>query len=156
MGISHTTHLQIVEGPLLHLRVHWHQCFVVSGSPSGGRVHLPGLAHCHGRPGTPLQGVAMVTAVMPASFVACQSHGGASHALPGTRCDHPLFGPLHGELLDGCVQTLVPAGVPPPASAHQKAAVAVQVVVGAPPARRPAPVAPARLVPGVSALAPLS
>lgn len=42
------THLQIVEGPLLHLGVHWHQCFVVSSSPPGRRVHLPGLTHRHG------------------------------------------------------------------------------------------------------------
>lgn len=94
--------------------------------------------------------------MMPPSFVACQSHRSAGHALPGTRRDHPFFGPLHSELLDGCIQTLVPTGVPPSASAHQKAAVTVQVVVGAPPACRPATVASARLVPGVSALASFS
>lgn len=94
--------------------------------------------------------------MMPPSFVACQSHGGAGHALTGSRCHHPLFGPLHGELLDGCIQTLVPTGVPPSASPHQKAAVTVQVVIGAPPACRPATVASARLVPGVSALASFS
>lgn len=94
--------------------------------------------------------------MMPPSFVACQSHCGAGHALSRTRRHHPLFGPLHGELLDGCIQTLVPTGVAPSAPAHQKAAVTVQVVIGAPPACRPATVASARLVPGVSALAPFS
>lgn len=94
--------------------------------------------------------------MMAASLVASQGHRGAGHALCGPGCHHPFFGPLHGELLDGCIQTLVSAGVPPSASAHQEAAVAVQVVIGAPPACRPATVASARLVPRVSALASFS
>lgn len=94
--------------------------------------------------------------MMPTSLVAGQSHRGAGHALSRPGGDHPFFGPLHSELLDGCIQTLMSAGVPPSASAHQKAAVAVQVVIRAPPACRPATVASARLVPRVSALASFS
>lgn len=94
--------------------------------------------------------------VMSPSFVPSQSHRGTGHALSGCRWSNPLLRPLHGKLLDGCVQALVATGVPSPARAHQKAAVAIQVVVRAPPARRPAAVASARLMPGVSTLAALS
>lgn len=148
------THLQVVEGPLLQLSIHWHQGLVVSSPCPGGRVHLPGLAHRHGRPCASLQGVSVVP-VMSLPFISSQGHCGAGHALPRPGRTDTLLGPLHGQLLDGCVQALVANGIPPSAPADQEAAVAVQVVVRAPPARRPAAVAPARLVPRVSALATL-
>ena len=158
------THLQVVEGPLLQLTLHGHKGFVVASSP-GGRVHLPGLTHCHGWPGASFQGVAVVPVVSP-SIIPSQSYCGTGHTLP-----RPLprprprpwplptatfLGPLHGELLDGCVKALVSAGIPPSAPADQEAAVTVQVVVRAPPACCPAAMASARLVSWVSALAALS
>lgn len=84
-----------------------------------------------------------VVPVVSLPFVPGQGHGGAGHALPWSWRGHSLFGPLHCQLLDGCVKALVADRIPPAAPAHQEAAIAVQIVVGAPPSRRPAAMTPA-------------
>lgn len=159
VGMQARTHLQIMEGPFLQLGIHWHQGFVISSSYSdptspGRRVHLPGLADCHRRPRASLQGVSVVT-VVSLPFIPSQGHCGTGHALPWSRGGHSLLGPLHCQLLDGSVQALVAHWIPPATPAHQETAIAVQIVVRAPPACSPAAVTPAGFVARVAALAPL-
>lgn len=97
-----------------------------------------------------------MVAVVPTALAAGQSHGGASHALGGSGSSAALLWFLHGELLNGGIQTFVSSGITPSAPADQETAVAVQVVVRAPPAGRPAAVTSPRLVPRVAAFAALS